>query len=388
MRCAKRLRGNLFTNRAQRLPQTPTSIRLYICRIFQDADIRPRLKLTAKIVPPHALLPVGSRCWVLTDGKIGDETQCLGIAEALGVAPERRRVAPRLPFAWVMPYGPIDPREAPGQEGSPLKPPFPDLAIAAGRRAVAYLRALKRLSKGATFTVFVKDPYWGRRAMNLIVVPDHDRLKGPNIFATATPANRLHPWRLAAARAMPDPRLAHLPRPRVALILGGTSQHHRFLTKDIEALAAIALGLVQSGRGLMVTPSRRTPAALIEALAAALARLPGEVKRNIFFWTGEGANPYVAILAHADAIIVTSDSVNMVGEAVATGAPVHVYEPSGGHKKISTYLSKLEALGAIRRWRGKLEDWRPASINATPEIAKEIARRYAEFQALPLTSPL
>ncbi|MHB8885379.1 MAG: mitochondrial fission ELM1 family protein [Methylovirgula sp.] len=309
---------------------------------------------------------------------MGDEVQCLGIAEALGVAPVLRHIAPRRAYAWAMPYGPIDPREGPERPGSPLAAPFPDIAIAAGRRAVPYLCALKRLSRGATFTVFIKDPYWNRRRMDLIVVPEHDRLRGKKVFTALTPANRLHGWRLAAARAAADPAIASLPRPRVALILGGTSQHHRFEPKDVAAVAAIAVQITDAGYGLMVTPSRRTPPALIDAVATALAsRRQAE---NIFLWSGEGPNPYVAILAEADAIIVTGDSVNMVGEAVATGAPVHVYEPSGGHPKISAYLARLEALGAIRRWQGKLEDWHYPPVNATPAIAQEIARRYRDFR--------
>ena len=99
--------------------------------------------------------------WVLTDGKAGDELQCLGVAERLGVTPEIRRVKPRSPWAWLMPRGPIDPREAPDRPDSPLHPPFPDIAIASGRRAVAYLRALKQASNGATYTVFLKDPRTG-----------------------------------------------------------------------------------------------------------------------------------------------------------------------------------------------------------------------------------
>ncbi len=339
----------------------------------------PRPQLPTEIAPPNPLLRSSLRCWLLTDGKIGDEVQCLGIAEALGVANELRHVAPRPAYAWAMPYGPIDPRESPGQLGSPLTPPYPDLAIAAGRRAVPYLRMLKRASKGTTFTIFVKDPYWSRRRMDLIIVPEHDRLAGKNVFATLTPAHRLHAWRLAAARDTADRRVAHLPRPRVALILGGTSQHHRFADKDIEALAWIAASIALQGKGLMVTPSRRTPPELRDAIAKVLAGLRQDLAKNVFLWDGTGTNPYVVILAHADSIIVTGDSVNMVGEAVATGAPVHVYEPSGGHRKISTYLARLEALGAIRRWRGDLEDWCYEPINATPLIAEEIARRFRDF---------
>ena len=41
-----------------------------------------------------------------------------------------------------------------------------------------------------------------------------------------------------------------------------------------------------------------------------------------------------AIRANADAILVTADSVNMASEAAATGAPVHVFWPGGGHPRL------------------------------------------------------
>ncbi len=320
------------------------------------------------------MLPPATRGWILTDGKIGDEVQCRGLAEALHIKAELRRVAPRRIYAWAMPFGPIDPREGPRVEAGPLAPPYPDLAIAAGRRTVPYLRALKRLSKGTTFTVFLKDPYGSRKFFDLIVAPEHDFLRGANVIAALTPANRLSAQALAAARTKPDARIAGLPRPRVALLIGGPSTHHRYGAKEAAELAAIAAHVVREGMGLMVTPSRRTPLAVLNAIRDG-------VPKNAFVWDGAGANPYLAILAHADAVIVTGDSVNMVGEAVATGKPVYVYEPSGGHRKITAYLDRLESLGAVRRWRGKLEDWSNAPINSTPEIAAEIARRYCEFKA-------
>jgi mitochondrial fission protein ELM1 len=320
------------------------------------------------------LLPQPTRCWILTDGKIGDEVQCRGLAAALGVIPIIRHVAPRGIYAWAMPFGPINPRESPHIAGSPLAPPYPDLAIAAGRRSVPYLRALKRLSNGATFTVFLKDPYCSRSFADLIVVPEHDRLRGDNVITALTPANRLSVEKLAAARMKPDARIDHLPRPRVALLVGGPSTHHRYGAKEAAELAAIGGHVAGAGMGLMVTPSRRTPKTVVDGIRA---HVPAEA----FLWDGTGANPYLAILAHADAIIVTADSVNMVGEAVATGKPIYIYEPAGGHRKISAYLDRLEALGAVRRWRGKFEDWSYAPINATPIIAAEIARRYRQSRA-------
>ena len=41
-----------------------------------------------------------------------------------------------------------------------------------------------------------------------------------------------------------------------------------------------------------------------------------------------------SFLAHADAFVVTADSVNMAGEAAATGKPIYIFEPSGGGSQV------------------------------------------------------
>lgn len=312
--------------------------------------------------------------WVMTDGKAGDEAQCLGVVEAMGLVPEIRRVKPRALFAVAMPWGPIDPAEAPDRSGSPIAPPFPDLLVASGRRAVPYVRAVKRASD-RTFTVILKDPRTGAGAADLIWVPEHDRLRGPNVIATQTGPHRISAERLAAARAEPDSRLATLPEPRVAVLAGGDSRHHRFSAKDAERLASGLEDVVASGASLMITASRRTP----EALARRLGALARESRG--FCWDGTGENPYVAMLALADYIVVTADSTNMIGEAAATGAPLLVFEPSGGHVKISAFIAALTHRGIVRPFSGMLEGATYEPLDTTPAIAGAIAAALARHRA-------
>jgi uncharacterized protein len=324
----------------------------------------------------------GFSTWVLTDGKAGDELQCLAVAEALGLEAEIRRVRPRAPFTWAMPWGPIDPRERPGAHNSPLAPPFPDLAIASGRRAVPYLRFVKHASGGRTFTVFLKDPRIGPKAADLIWAPEYDRIRGPNVLTTLTPPHRVSQARLDEARAGPDPRLAALPHPRVAVLAGGKSRHHRFKARDMERFVGQLHHLATAGATLMITASRRTP----ERLAQALIRLAREHRG--FFWDGSGENPYVALLALADAIVVTADSANMVGEAAATGTPILVFEPSGGHPKLHTFIAGLRAYGAVHPFEGRLEGDRYKPLNSTPIVARAVFDGLARHRgALGLPEP-
>ncbi|MBA1158409.1 mitochondrial fission ELM1 family protein [Microvirga mediterraneensis] len=318
--------------------------------------------------------------WVLTDGKAGDELQALSVAEALGLTPEIRRVTPRPPFSWLMPRGPIDPRERPGAPGSPVAPPYPDLLVASGRRAVAYLRFVKKASGGQTYTVFLKDPRTGPDTADFIWSPEYDRLRGPNVLNTLTPPHRISAGKLEAARARPDPRLASLPRPRVSVLAGGNSRHHRFTDEDVARFLRHLTEVAETGAGLMVTASRRTPDALREALADLTARHGG------FFWDGTGTNPYVDPLAQADAIVATADSFNMIGEAAVTGRPILVFEPSGGHPKLDVYMRALKAHGVVHPFAGRLEGQPYEPLNSTPKVAKAIAegfRRHRRALGLP-----
>jgi hypothetical protein len=313
----------------------------------------------------------GARCWLITDGKMGDLAQCLGVAERLGLDSESRVVHPRTLFAALMPWGPVDPREAPSHAGSPLAPPFPDIAIASGRRAVPYLRHLKSASGGQVFTVFLKDPRTGAGAADFLWVPQHDRLRGPNVLTTLTGPHRFSPERLAEARAGTPP-WPEDGRHRLGVVLGGNSKDFRFTPEDEARLLAGLRAVVQSPVMLLVTPSRRTPPALADAVRA-LAQ-----NSRSYFWDGAGENPYLAILARSETLLVTADSTNMVGEAVASGRPVLVFRPTGGSPKIDQHLRGLERFGATRPFQGRLEDFTYEPIDATPAVAIAVARGYAQ----------
>jgi mitochondrial fission protein ELM1 len=322
-----------------------------------------------------ALLAEGVRVLVLSSGKAGHEANALGVADALGAPYDLRLVTPRAFFAGLSPYGPLDPKDWPGRAGSVFAEPLPHIVIASGRITVPYIRAVKRTAGNNIFAVFLQDPRYSRAIMDLIWAPEHDGLVGRNVISTLTSPHPFSAAKLAAARAAPDPRIAALPGPRAAIILGGPSGAHDFAPADVARLREASATIAVAGYSVMATPSRRTPPALVEAVRAGVGDAPA------FVWDGAGANPYGQILAHAEAILVTGDSVNMVGEATATGAPVHVLEPSGGGGKIAGYIEALEQRGAVRRFAGRIERFSYAPIDSSLTIAREIARRFAASSA-------
>jgi uncharacterized protein len=311
---------------------------------------------------------------ILSDGRAGHEAQTLGIAEALGLKPDVRHIRPRKIFELLAPFGPLDWRERESRAGSPIGTPWPDIALAAGRRALPYLQRLKRASGRQVFTIYVNRPATGRSAADLIVSPLHDGFFGPNVVTTITPANRVSPEFLARLRRDPDPRVVALPPPRAALLVGGDNRHFKFTPPVATALQEAVRALFAAGHSVMATASRRTPPTIVEALRTALDEGAG------WLWDGEGENPYFSMLAAADLIVVTADSVSMIGEAVATGAPVHIFAPSGGSPKIKLFLERLQSEDAVRPWTGTPERWTYTPINETPRIAAAIRRAYQVYK--------
>jgi mitochondrial fission protein ELM1 len=312
-------------------------------------------------------LDSGARVLVLGSGKVGHETNAQGVADALGGQTTFHRVEPRALYSRLAPWGPMDPRD----RAECLAAPLPDIVLASGRVTVPYIKALKKAGGDSVFAVFLQDPRAARSTMDLIWTPAHDRLRGPNVLTTLTSPHPFSQTRLAAARARPDPRLALLPAPRLGLVLGGPSGAQHFTDADIVGLRDAVRAVAEQGYSVMATPSRRTPSELLASVREGLGSAPG------FVWDGQGENPYAAILALADALLVTGDSANMVGEAVATGAPVNIFEPSGGgSRKLKSMIDGLIALGAARRFTGRVERFTYAPIDCSAEIAQEILRRY------------
>jgi mitochondrial fission protein ELM1 len=213
----------------------------------------------------------------------------------------------------------------------------------------------------------------GTSAADLYWVPEHDRLRGPNVITTLTSPHGFTPQRLAELRRAIPPELAALPTPRVAMAIGGPNGDYRYTPAALARLVSALRSLAVLGTGLMITPSRRTPTEIVAHVREAVAGAPQ------LFWDGTGENPYPQFLAHADAFIVPGDSVNMVGEACATGRPVYVFEPEGGSAKFARLHEALRRHGATRplpeRFE-RLDVWSYAPLNSAETIAREIERRW------------
>ena len=308
------------------------------------------------------------------------ENQALGLAEALQrLLPSEitvrrvkwRKAFDKLPSAlkasWMLDPASDDPFPAASED-------WPDVWIATGRATLPLSLMAKRRSGGKTFVVQTQDPRWRTGDYDLVVAPRHDGIEGANVLSITGSPHRVTPARLAEGAAAFADQLEALPRPRVAVLVGGASRAHDLPEAHAAELAdRIAAAVGDVGGSLMLTYSRRTPEAAKSAMNARLSDLPGLI------WDGTGANPYFAFLHYADQILVTEDSANMAAEAASTGKPVHVL-PMIATKpadKFERLHEDLRERGAARAFDGTLGGWSYEPLNETERAAREILNRLA-----------
>lgn len=315
--------------------------------------------------------------WVLTDGSIGMENQGLAVADALGLpvtCKRVRRTGPlrRLP-TWAQVFLPARALlHAISAKSDRLAPPWPRALISVGRHSVPLALAVKRQSRGRTLAVHIQNPKVSAARFDLVAAPMHDALAGANVVTTFGAAHRVTPARLSKAAEALAPKLAHLPHPRIAVLIGGTSKAFRFEAADAQRLGEDLARLARKANAsLLVTPSRRTGAENTAIIARCLDDIPTQI------WNGEGDNPYFAFLGLAEAVVATSDSVNLVTEAAGTGKPVYVYPLRGHSARLARFHAAMRQRGATRTFDGRLDSWSYAPVNDTEIIAAAVRRALA-----------
>lgn len=306
-------------------------------------------------------------CWVMTEGIAGTENQCIGVAEAMGLPPVVKRVKLRTPWKQLSPWLRFGHSCALASDSDRCDPPYPDVLIASGRKALGMARHIKQASGGKTYVAIIQDPRINPAAFDLVAVPQHDPTRGRNVLLTRTALHRVTPEKLAAEAAKFAGQFDHLPPVRVAVLIGGSSKRHTMtaeITKRLcERLAALA---ARPDVGLLITASRRTGA---ENEAILRNALHGD---NIVFWDGQGANPYFAFLANATHILVTQDSVSMTSEALSTAKPVMTIALEGSSRRHALFHSLLQEQGFTRPFDGELQTWSYPPLNDTLGVAHRI----------------
>ncbi len=262
------------------------------------------------------------RVWILLGKGAGGNAQMRLVAAALGWPFEEKRLVydglERIPnlLRGATRIG-LDVRNS-----SPLKPPWPGLVIGASRRSAPVSRWIK--SQSAARNVHLLHAQSPLRHFDLVVtLPQYRLPRRDNVLHLCAALNRICPEELAAAAVRWEPEFKDLPRPWIALIVGGNSSSYVFDPETARGLGREAAAEAKrEGGSLLISTTPRTSAESTDALFREI-----DVPAYRYAFVRDDAhNPYRGFLGLADRFIVTVDSASLPMEACATGKPVQVFE--------------------------------------------------------------
>ncbi len=268
------------------------------------------------------------KVWLIMSYRTGESSQILALGESLGWPYEIKQLDYRHSGFATNLLRRVSLAGIVKSKSSPLQPPWPDLIISAGLRNEPVCRWVHRHAGGKIRLVYIGRPWARLEHFDLIITTPQYRLPArPNVLQNALTLHRVTESRLVEAAAHWSPRLFHLPKPRIAVMVGGNSGPYTFGPKAAVRLGREASALANAvGGSLLVSTSARTPRSSINTLRAAISS-----PAHVFEWTPDNAddNPYFGFLALAEKVIVTGDSIAMLTEACATKKPVFIFDTGG-----------------------------------------------------------
>lgn len=269
--------------------------------------------------------------WLVDAYRAGERGQVRALVDALsqrlGATVEIKTLAYRKQVVLPHVLGASSMRGITAQSAATLVAPWPDLVVSCGVRNEPVCRAIVAQSRGRTRYVHIGRPWGSLDGFDLVVTTPQYRIpRHPNVLHNTLTLHGVTGERLAAAREQWRGAFAHLPAPYFAVICGGDSGPFTFGEHAAVRLADEASAMARSvGGSLLITTSSRTS----EAAAAALQRHVDAPHLYYPWRPNDDNNPYLGMLACADQLVVTGDSIAMLSEACATGRPVKMFDLGG-----------------------------------------------------------
>ncbi len=328
--------------------------------------------------------------WCLLGAKAGDNTQVRALADELDCGYLEKHILAR---SWELlshVSGGVTLAGIDLARSSTLEAPWPDVVISAGRRNEPVARWIQRQSGGRTRLVHIGRPWAPLACWDLVVTtPQYFLPLQDNIVHNSLPLHRVSADDLSSAGDQLRAQLADLPRPWVAVLMGGDSGRFVLTRSKARRLGDLARDLAAAAGGsLLITDSPRTPRRAGDTLQAQL-----QVPHYCFRWGSGKVNPYRGLLALADAFVVTGESMSMLGEAADTGRPLYIFDVGDGaarwwllphsyrYKPLSHRLAMRVAPRRMRREVGNIQNALVGSGRAQWLMPGMIAQAAAALKA-------
>jgi len=305
---------------------------------------------------------------LLTEGMHGMISQVEGMAKALNTEYTHKIV--RLSFPWNL----IPPKFTPISQ-IVLKDKIyitnnemPDLIISCGRKSVIPSIFLKR-NNSKIFTIHIQDPKVSFKNFDAIVAPEHDNLKGDNIYNSKGAIHYITNLEINKARQYLVDKIKS--EKIVSLILGGPNKYYSFKSDQIiNIFNQIKSIFVSNGYKIIIIPSMRTPKEIID-LAIKEMGACGHVVNKV------DKQAYLSAYALANHVVVTCDSTSMISEAATSGKPIFVahMKAKKNNYRFKRFFELFKQMGITRDLGEKVETWTYNKHNEAQRIAIEIKNK-------------
>ena len=302
---------------------------------------------------------------LLTQGMHGMISQVEGMAKALNTEYSHKIV--RLSFPWNL----VPPKFTPISEIILKDKTYlnesevPSLIISCGRKSVIPSILLKKKNP-KIFTIHIQDPKVNFKNFDAIVAPEHDNLKGDNIYTSKGAIHYITEPEISKARQYLVNKIKS--EKIVSLILGGPNKYYSFNSDQIiNIFNQIKSIFVSDGYKVIIIPSMRTPKEIID-LAEREMGLSGYVVNKV------DKQAYLSAYALANYVIVTCDSTSMISEAATSGKPIFVahMKAKKNNYRFKRFFELFKQMGITRDLGEKVETWTYNKHNEAQRIALEL----------------
>jgi len=305
---------------------------------------------------------------LLTQGMHGMISQVEGMAKALNAEYSHKIV--RLSFPWNQ----IPPKLTPISEIILRDKIYltesetPDLIISCGRKSVIPSILIKRKNP-KIFTIHIQDPKVSFKNFDAIVAPEHDNLKGDNIYNSKGAIHYITNLEINNARQYLADKIKS--EKIVSLILGGPNKYYSFKSDQIiNIFNKIKSIFVSDGYKVIIIPSMRTPKETIDLAIKEMGSY-GHVVNKV------DKQAYLSAYALANYVIVTCDSTSMISEAATSGKPIFVahMKAKKNNYRFKKFFELFKQMGITRDLGEQIETWTYNKHNEAQRIAIDIKNK-------------
>ena len=285
-------------------------------------------------------------CLIISDGTEGMENQSMALAKSLGF---KSNLLKAKPF-WLCR---LFPTFLAGRFKIPLsnndtifKTKNYTILITCGRRMAGISIGIKRIyrkNNKKIFTIHIQNPNIASVYFDLLVVPEHDNLTGKNIIVSEGSLHSIDKKNIKIAYDKLSIRHLKELKEHIVVLIGGNTRTQK-LTAEYENKFISEIKRIQKifNSKIVLCPSRRTPENLLKYFKE---KKPENI---IIAAKTNNENPYPGIIYNAKFIIATTDSINLLSEAIGSGKEVFVLDLFKPIKRKKIYVNNLLSKDKIK----------------------------------------